>query len=55
MATFMCLIGNGIFVAYILLVGTFSLLLTAGLAVPQAEATNSSESNVSPNCYDFAF
>jgi hypothetical protein len=40
-------------VAYLLiLVATFSLLLTAGLAVPQAEATNSSESNASPDCYD---
>jgi hypothetical protein len=40
-------------VAYILiLIATFSLLLTAGLAVPQAEATNSTESNASPNCYD---
>ncbi len=39
--------------AYILiLVATFSLLLTAGLTVPQAEATNSTESNASPNCYD---
>jgi hypothetical protein len=40
-------------VAYILiLIATFSLLLTAGLAVPQAEATNSTESNASPSCYD---
>jgi hypothetical protein len=55
-AIFICLIGNGIYVAYILtLVATFSLLLTAGLAVPQAEATNSSESNAFPNCYDIDY
>ena len=38
-AIFICLIGNGIYVAYILtLVATFSLLLTAGLAVPHAQS-----------------
>ena len=49
MATFIFLKGNGIYLAYILiLVATFSLLLTTGLAAPQAEATNSSSNSTRP-------